>query len=52
MIFEYFKGLLQPIKPIKLISFEKCQRAAYITSILSAALMRTHANSQAEAEPD
>jgi len=50
MISGSFKCPLQSMKPIKLIPPEQMtarQRAAEITSILSAAIMRTHASGQA-----
>ena len=53
MICGPFKCPLQPMKPIKLIPPEQMsasQRAAEITSILSAAIMRIHASGQAATE--
>lgn len=50
MISGSFKCPLQTMKPIKLTPPEQMsarQRAAEITSILSAAIMRTHASGQA-----
>ena len=50
MICGTFKCSLQPMKPIKLIPPEQMtarQRAAEITSILAAAIVRTHASGQA-----
>lgn len=47
MISGYFKCPLQPMKPIKLLPPEQMtarQRAFEITSILAAAIVRTHAS--------
>ncbi len=47
MIYGYFKCPLQTMNPIKLISPEQMsahQRASEITTILVAAIMRTHAS--------
>lgn len=49
MIYGYFKCPLQTMNPIKLISPEQMsahQRAFEITSILAAAIMRTHNSGQ------
>jgi len=53
MISGSFKCPLQTMKPIKLTHPEQMsarQRAAEITSILAAAIMRTHASGQAATE--
>ena len=50
MICGSFKRPLQPMKPVKLTPPEQMsarQRAAEITSILAAAILRTHASGQA-----
>lgn len=53
MISGYFTCPLQPMKPIKLNPPKQMtprQRAAEITSILAAAIVRTHASGQAATE--